>query len=443
MPGRRFKRKPAKAPKPFAAEAEIVSIGLQGDGTAIVGDRTVHVPFAAPGDVAQLSVTGTKAQLTGLSKESAVRKAPVCRHFGHARDGGPNNEKLGDECGGCALQHLDTDYYNAWKQGLIRQALSREGLSHVEVLPLLSSSPKMRRRAGYSVRWIGGKAQIGFLAKGSHRLVPMAECHVLDPELFALRDDVARLCEPLFRLNPKAWFTCFVTLADSGADVDLGGDVAEEDLDLAAREALTELARAMKLSRLTLNRVPLYVPGPVTVTFAGTPVPLPPKGFLQATKDGEEALQRVVLDGVGEASHVADLFSGSGTFTFAMAKRANVHAVESVPEAIAAINVGRNQAGLKPITTQVRDLFRQPLMPDELKSFEAVVFDPPRAGAEAQVEQLAGSAVPVIVGVSCSPKTFARDAAILTAGGYRLDAVQPVDQFIWSPHIEVAAVFRR
>ena len=430
MRGRKPKQ---KAPKPFTAQAEITGIGLQGDGTAIAGGKTVHVPFAAPGDVAQLSVTGTKARIEALEKPSAIRAEPVCRHFGH----------MGDQCGGCALQHLDTDYYRAWKQGIVRQALSREGLGDVTVLDVLSSAPRTRRRAGYSVRHAGGKVQIGFQAKGSHRLVPMEECHVLHPDLFALRETVAGLCTPLFRLKSNAWFTCFVTLTDQGADVDIGGDVAEEDLDLPAREGLSDLARAAGLARLTLNRVPLYVPGAVTVDFAGTSVPLPPRGFLQATKDGEAALQRIVSGGVAGAGRIADLFSGSGTFTFAMAKTARVHAIESVPEAIAALNAARTAPGLKQITSEVRDLFRRPLMPDELKDFDAAVFDPPRAGAEAQAEQLAGSAVPVVVGVSCNPKTFARDARILFDGGYRLEAVQPVDQFIWSPHIEVAGVFRR
>ena len=411
----------------------MASLGLGGDGVVLSGGKPVHVPFALPGEQVAVRVEGSKGRLLERLSESPNRRAAPCPHFGDE----------GDRCGGCALQHLQTEYYSAWKQGVVRQALAREGFSDVEVRPLISSPPKTRRRAGFALNRHKGRVRSGFHEKNSHSLVALDQCHVLHPDLLAARPVVEALAAPLFEAQPALKLTAHVTLCEGGLDLDFAGPLEEEDLSLTQREALTGLAAQHNIIRITINEAPFYADRPAIVRLADVPVPLPPRAFLQATEEGQATLQRLVMDAMPDAGKVADLFAGCGTFTFALARQAQVHAVESVAPAIAAIEAARQAPGLQTITTDVRDLFRQPLMPAELAAFEAVVFDPPRAGAEAQAEQLAASVVPLVAGVSCNPKTFARDARLLTAGGYRLMHIQPVDQFLFSPHIELVGIFRR
>lgn len=392
----------------------------------------MHVPYVLPGETVRLSVCGSKADLLEVLTPAPARISPVCAHFGPA----------GDQCGGCSLQHLSTDTYTDWKKETVMRALAHVGLEKIDVLAPLLSPLRSRRRASFSVQETGGDILCGFLQGRSHRLIDLQECHILSPALMAGREEIITILEPVFRERPGLRLSAHVTEASNGLDVELTGDLQEEDLSLHEREQIPLLLEATSITRLTINGAPFWQGEQPVVIFAGTRVPLPPRAFLQATKAGEATLQKLVGVGIGGARKVADLFAGCGTFTFAAVQGATVHAVESDEAAINAINQARRLSG-QAVTTRARDLFRQPLMPAELNRFDAVVLDPPRAGAEAQAQQLAESNVPVVVSVSCNPKTFARDAATLMAGGYRLSEVQPVDQFMFSPHIEVVGIFTR
>lgn len=414
-------------------ETPVTRLGFAGDGTVLVQDKPVHVPFTLPGDVISVDVEGPRGRMTKLLQASPDRQAALCPHFGDT----------GGRCGGCALQHMATKPYLAWKQKVIEAALAREGLGGVLIKVPLASPLGTRRRAGFSMRRQGGKIIVGFVEKNSHRLVPLSACPVLDPALFAGRSQLIKLAKPLFDRSPDLVLTAHITLCDTGLDIDLAGAVDEATLVLSEREAMLEAARVESIIRVTINQVPFYASRQAVVHLAGVPVALPSRAFLQASKWGEQALQKLVCEGVSNARHVADLFSGCGTFSLAMAARAKVLAVEEDAACVAALEQAVPLPGTSQVQTQCRDLERQPLMVPELEKFEVVIFDPPRAGAKAQAAQLAQSSVPKVIGVSCNPKTFAADAALLCAGGYELAFVQPVDQFLFSPHIELVGVFRR
>jgi 23S rRNA (uracil1939-C5)-methyltransferase len=403
-------------------ELEIERLGARGDGIARHRGRTVYVPFTAPGDRVRATLTGARgegvsARLIELLRPSDARAVPSCRHFG--------------TCGGCAFQHVAADAYAAAKRSLVVEALARHGLGEAPVEPLQRLPPGTRRRARFAVE--GGR--IGFQARASHRLVALEECAVLAPAIVAL-------LPALRRLRNNAGFS--VTLADTGLDV-----VAERQKapDLGELEALAAFAEANDLARLSWRlgdeTVPVAQRRPVRVALHGVPVDLPPDAFLQATPEAEAALAALVLARTEGAARVADLFAGIGTFTFALAGSARVHAVEGAAPALAALRGAANRAGLARVSAEARDLEARPLLPEELAAYDAVVFDPPRAGAKAQAEALARSSVPRVVAVSCNPATFARDAAALVAGGYRLECATPVDQFVWSPHVELVAAFAR
>jgi 23S rRNA (uracil1939-C5)-methyltransferase len=427
------RKKPARALPVREVEASISSLGRQGDGVALLDGTSVHVPFSAPGDTAMLAVQGTKGRIVELLQPSTNRAEPACPHFGPA----------GDRCGGCALMHLEELYYHSWKQGIVRQALAREGLSDVKILPVLGSPLHTRRRAGFSVVGKGKDITVGFKEKNSHKTIRLKSCDVLNPALVELMHALPEYLRPLSQKFGALELTAHATLLENGIDIDLAGSLHEEELDLEARELLTAMAQQLDLPRLTLNEVPFFEQRAPVIIWHGTAVPLPPRAFLQATSHGEQVLQSLVRDAAVGARHMADLFAGCGTFTFALARDFSVHAVETVAPAITAIERARHTEGLKHISTDVRDLFEQPLMPKELEAFDTVVFDPPRAGAEAQARQLAASTVPRVLAVSCNPVSFARDARLLVEGGYQLSEAQPVDQFLFSPHIEVTALFTK
>ena len=403
-------------------ELEIERLGARGDGIARYRGRVVYVPFTAPGDRVRVALTGARgegvsARLVELVQPSEARAVPPCRHFG--------------TCGGCSFQHVSTDAYAEAKRSLVVDALARHGLAGAPVEPLRRLPPGTRRRARFSVR--GGR--IGFQGRASHTLVALEECAVLAPVIVAL-------LPALRRLRNNVGYS--VTLADTGLDV-----VAERPRapDLGELETLATFAEGNDLARLSWRSgdetVPLAQRRPVRVVLGSVPVDLPADAFLQATPEAEAALTALVLAGTAGAVRVADLFAGIGTFTFALASGARVHAVEGAAPALAALRAAANRAGLARVSTETRDLEARPLGPEELAAYDAVVFDPPRAGAKAQAEALARSSVPRVVAVSCNPATFARDAATLVAGGYRLESVVPVDQFVWSPHVELVATFIR
>jgi 23S rRNA (uracil1939-C5)-methyltransferase len=345
---------------------------------------------------------------------------PPCRHF--------------PECGGCQLQHADDDAYRRYLSARIATALAQHGIETDIRVPHLSP-PRTRRRASLKAAKAGGQVLIGFHAEKSHRIVDMRECHVLRPELFALVAPLRKLLGRL--LAAKAGAEVQLTLIDQGPDVLIKGIDPE---GLEAIEALTDFASATGLARLSIDRglgpEAMYEPRPATITLSGTAVPFPVAGFLQATEDGEQALIASVCAATEGADPSADLFAGLGTFALALSGR--VYAAEASRDAVLAL-----KSAAPGVMADHRDLYRRPLDATELARFDAVVLDPPRAGASEQIAMLAGSAVPRIAYVSCNPGTFARDARSLVDGGYRIDWVQPVGQFRWSTHVELVAAFTR
>ena len=389
----------------------IVRVAARGDGVTADGR---HAALAAPGD------TLTAA---GVVVPGPHHQTPPCRHF--------------PECGGCQLQHLDDESYAGFVADRIATALDAQGLT-ATIRPTLLSPPRTRRRATLHAEGKGGRVLLGFTAEGSHAIVDMRECHILHPALFAL---VAPLRALLQRLALKRRADVHLTLADQGSDILVTGLTAD---GLAAAEAITALAQTHGVARLSiddgLGPETRWEPQPVTVTLGGIPVPFPPAGFLQATAEGEAALVAAVREGVGDARTVADLFAGLGTFALALPGK--VYAAEGSRDALFALKAAAARAG-RPVFPEHRDLFRRPLTPAELDRFDAIVIDPPRAGAREQVAALATSKAPRLAYVSCNPSSFARDAKTLCEGGWRLDWVQPVGQFRWSTHVELAAKFSR
>lgn len=386
----------------------IVRIAARGDGVTASGR---HERFAVPGDI--LREDGTL--LPGPHHHH-----PPCRHF--------------PECGGCQLQHADDYAYRGYLVHRVAGALAQHGLeTHIRDPHL--SPPRTRRRASLRALKLGKGAVVGFNAEKSNQIIDMRECHILRPELFALVAPVRALLSTL--LASRRGVEVMLTLVDQGIDVLLKGVVPT---GLEAIEALTAFCETNRLARLSLDQgygaEAFYEPVPVTVTLSGTPVGFPAGGFLQATVDGEQALVASVLEAVGPAQRTADLFAGLGTF--ALALPGQVYAAEASRDAVMLLK----RAGPR-IAVEHRDLFRRPLDAQELRRVEAVVLDPPRAGAFEQVTQIATSDVPRIAYVSCNPATFARDAKLLVDGGYRVEWIRPVGQFRWSTHVELAASFRR
>ena len=407
----------------------IASIGAQGDGVVRGEGRPVFVPFTLPGEQVAAEVTGDRARLAQVLAPSPDRVEPPCPHFG--------------VCGGCALQHWAHPPYLAWKADLIRAALAREGLE-AAFAPAFAAPPASRRRVALHARPGPNGPRLGYKGRGSWALVDIAVCPISDPRIVAAFPALRRL-STAFLAHPKSAPTLHVTLTETGLDVDVTGvEKKSGGLNPRAYAQAADAAAAADLARLTMDGDIVYGARPPVVRFGRASVALPPGGFLQAVASAESFMADVIVEAVGRAGKVADLFSGAGAFTFRLAEVAAVHAVDSAAPAIAALTSAIATApGIKPVRGEVRDLFRRPLPAAELNRYDAVVFDPPRAGALAQAGELAASRVPTVVAVSCNATTFARDARVLVDGGYTLERVTPVDQFLWSPHIELVGVFRR
>ncbi|MDE1148878.1 MAG: class I SAM-dependent RNA methyltransferase [Azospirillaceae bacterium] len=427
---------PVEPPTSGPVEIEVESVGALGDGVAHWQGHRLFVPQTLAGDRLMVRLTqprgeGWLTEPVSLLAEGPGRADPACRHFGL--------------CGGCTLQHLDADTYGAWKVEQLRYALSRAGITDVPMAPLARTPAHARRRAVLAGARRGRRMWLGFNERASHRLVDIAECAVLAPRLMDL---VAPLRALLLDLLPdEHTLDVALTLLDDGPDVVLMG---LPQPDFAALEKLGAFAQEHDLARLTWSKRPGAPVEPIALTRTGVvrfgPVAVSPApgSFLQASAEGEAALVAEALAGAEGAARIADLFAGSGTLTFPLSTLAPVHAVESDGVAITALEAAaRLPSGAHPVTVERRDLFKEPLSPAELSAYQAVVFDPPRAGAISQATALAASSVPVVVAISCNPVSFARDAALLLGGGYVLERVVPVDQFLWSPHLEVAARFRR
>lgn len=397
-------------------------LGQLGDGICVAESGTVYAPGLLPGEVAEGDLVGEALTGVRILVPSAERVRPPCAHA--------------KACGGCLMQHASDRLVADWKEGIVKGALAGQGLDS-RFLPMITSPARSRRRATLSGRKTRNGALMGFHARESGTVQPIPSCQLLHPALIAGLPGF----ESLVRIGStrSAELQLTVTHSLSGHDVAVTGGKA---LDGALRMELASLAEAHGIARLTWSGETVALRAHPQQRFGRAVVTPPPGAFLQATEQGEAALVQAVRAAVGPARRIADLFAGCGTFALPLAERSEVHAVEGEEAMTAALIRGaRNCEGLKRVTAETRDLFRRPLEPEELASFDAVVIDPPRAGAEAQMRALARAKVPVIAHVSCNPVTFARDARILTEAGYGIDWVQVIDQFRWSAHVELAARF--
>jgi len=406
-------------------ELGIARLGAQGDGVAETGAGHVFVPFTLPGERVQADVRGERARLIAVNVPSPDRIAPVCRHFTH--------------CGGCAMQHLRTPAYLAWKREMVANAFAVRGIG-APVGHVVSVGLGARRRAAFSARRTARGVVLGFHEAKGVDIVDLHECPVTASAIVRALPGLRRFVAPL--MSRRAPGRVVVTLAMNGLDVAI--EDVPGDPPLEVREALAREAAVLRLARVTIAGDTLYQATVPAVRFGTANVVLPARSFLQAAPAAEAEMVRIVTQAVGETKRVADLFCGMGTFTFPLAQRAAVLAMDGDRQAIDALsNAAKRTPGLKPIEARVRDLFREPLSARELKGIEAAVFDPPRAGAATQAASLADSGVKTVVAVSCNPATLARDARILIDGGFKLERVTPIDQFLFSPHIEAVAIFRR
>jgi 23S rRNA (uracil1939-C5)-methyltransferase len=404
-------------------------VGHFGDGVALVGGGNVYVPYTLGGETVEVGpVPGhhpDRRRLLAVERASDERITPFCQHFG--------------VCGGCAIQHWETERYRAWKRDLVLAMLAQTKLA-CEVAPLIDAHGLGRRRMTLHAR-IGTHdvLKVGFAAAGSHDIIPVDRCPILDPGLSGALDAAWSIAEPLVPTAKP--LDIQITATNSGLDVDIRGS---GPLPAKLIATLSRIAEQHKLARLTRHGELVLMRIPPSITIGTAKLILPPGSFLQATVAGEEGLAALVLEHCQRAKHIADLFCGVGPFALRLAAKSRISAFDSDAGAVAALQkAATSTSGLKPVKAEARDLFRRPLMPQELRDYDAVVFDPPRQGAEAQARQLAAGKVPVVIAVSCNVATFARDARILVDGGYRLEGVTPVDQFRHTPHVELVARFVR
>jgi 23S rRNA (uracil1939-C5)-methyltransferase len=401
---------------------------MGGDGVARNYGAVFFTPLTAPGDLAEISVVGERGKLIKLLEKSPLRADPPCRHFSF--------------CGGCALQHLARTEELCWKHALVEASLVRAGVS-TEVRAVAAAPTASRRRATFAVRRVGADLLFGFNERRSSSIVALQECVVLAPDLAARLGDLKAIAS----IIPASGFDLSVTLCDNGLDI----NIAEAKLAasvVAKTHGLSAAMRAAGAQRISVNGEIALALGEPVVAFDGVPVRPPPGAFLQASREGEAILIDLVKNAVGGARRIVDLFSGCGTFSLPLARSASVFAVDSDAPAIDALKRAAASAqgmgeGINPLRAETRNLFERPLTGKEIKSFDALLFDPPRAGAAAQAAEIAKSDVPMVIGVSCNPMTFARDASLLVAGGYRLHEVTPVDQFVYAPHVELVGVFAK
>jgi 23S rRNA (uracil1939-C5)-methyltransferase len=412
---------------------QIDSLGARGDGLADHDGRTVYVAGALPGEKIVARLVGhvgdaLTAEIIDLDTPSPDRRAPPCPHYA--------------ACGGCVAQHIETEAYQTWKRRRVIEALHSRGFRDPPVDPLVNTPAGTRRRATMAAHIGPDIARIGFRERRGHAITEIPNCQILVPEIIDLARKLA--ADLPTTVEARGALGVRVQATETGLDVTL---LAHRAPSLAEREKLAALAESTDLARLTWDddgtSEMIALRRPPMVRFGSISVDPPAGAFLQASADGEAAIVTAVMNGLGETKRVADLFAGCGSLTFPIASTAAVHAVDSDPEMIAALTAAANRATLSCVTSETRDLFARPLEPTELTKFDAVVFDPPRAGARAQVSRLATSDVPTVIAVSCEPSTFARDARMLVDGGYALESVTPIDQFLWTSAVELVAVFRR
>jgi 23S rRNA (uracil1939-C5)-methyltransferase len=403
-------------------------VGQRGDGVCFTGGESLFVPYTLGGETVEAGpVAGhpDRRRLSRIVDASPERIDPFCSYFG--------------ACGGCAIQHWQPAAYRAWKRRIVVETLEHAGIA-CEVGELIDAHGAGRRRITvHARRGDDGELRTGFAAASSHAIVAIDDCPILDPALRGALDAARALAEALKPTNKP--LDIQVTAASNGLDVDVRGS---GPLTTSAIATLSALAQQHGLARLTRHGELVLMRTPPVIEIGAARVVLPPGSFLQATVAGEEALATLVSGHCKRAKHVADLFCGVGPFALRLATKARVSAFDSDAVAVAALaKAAASASGLKPIKAEARDLFRRPLMPQELRDYDTVVLDPPRQGAQAQVKQLAAGKIPVVIAVSCNVATFARDARALIDGGYKIGTVTPVDQFRHTPHVELVACFTR
>lgn len=402
----------------------ISAMGAGGDGIAQMPDGQVFVPFTLPGEMVNVARDKNRASLMAVIEPSSERVEPACIHFEH--------------CGGCALQHWQPESYQQWKRSLVASAFDGRGLQY-ELAPMLACKPQSRRRVTFAARKTEAAMLLGFNRHQSHELINISECALTVPSIISKLDDLRKVATHL--ADGAKPFKLTVTETETGLDLAATGCPAPDD---AARRILTPLMIELGFARLSVEGEIILEPKKPLITFGRVPVYIPAGGFLQATIAAELAMVDLVIGHFKKVKQAADLFSGMGTFALRMAEVMAVHAVENDAAALAALDRGiRYVQGLKPVTHERRDLFRRPILAKDLNAYQGVVFDPPRAGAEEQATQLAKSTVKKVAAISCNPITLARDLAILTRGGYKIDKVIPVDQFLWSSHVETVALLSK
>ncbi|MGJ5038890.1 MULTISPECIES: class I SAM-dependent RNA methyltransferase [unclassified Bradyrhizobium] len=398
-------------------------VGHRGDGVSLSSGEALYVPYTLAGETVEAAVVPghpDRRKLLAVEAASSERIAPFCAHFG--------------VCGGCAIQHWMPGPYQQWKRNIVVETL-RAAKVDCDVADLIDAHGTGRRRATFHARMgTHDVLRVGFSAANSHDIVPIDRCPILDPALDGALEAAWALAEALKPTGKP--LDIQATATSNGLDIDIRGSGPLPPPRIAA---LSRLAEQHRLARLTRHGELVLMRNAPVVTMGTAQVTLPPGSFLQATVQGEETLAQLVMERIGKAKHVADLFCGVGPFALRLATRARVTAMDNDAGAIAALQKASGTPGLKPIKAEARDLFRRPLMSPELRDIDAVVFDPPRQGAQAQARQLAAGKVPVIVAVSCNVTTFARDMRMLIDGGYKLETVVPVDQFRHTPHVELVA----
>jgi len=401
-------------------------VGHRGDGVAFADGQTVYVPYALAGETVEVDAVPDhpdRRRLLQVERASPQRVTPFCQHFA--------------VCGGCAIQHWEAERYRAWKRDIVVETLAQAKLD-CEVAPLIDAHGLGRRRITLHAR-IGTHdvLKVGFAAANSHDIIPVDRCPILAPGMSGALDAGWAIAEPLISIGKP--LDIQITATETGLDVDVRGS---GPLPAATIAMLSRVAEQHRLARLTRHGELVLMRAPPTIAIGAAQLTLPPGSFLQATAAGEETLAALVSRHCQRARHIADLFCGVGPFALRLAAKSRISAFDSDAGAVIALQkAAASTSGLKPIKAEARDLFRRPLMPQELRDYDAVVFDPPRQGAQAQARQLAASKIPVVVAVSCNVATFARDARILVDGGYTLEGVTPVDQFRHTPHVELVARF--
>lgn len=408
-------------------QVTIDRLGAQGDGIGAIDGEPVYVPFSLPGETVSIERNGKKGRLVSVDKPANERIVPGCQHFG----------PQGQSCGGCSVQHLEPSAYGTWKRRLVTDALASRGLE-ADVDELVRCQAGSRRRAVFTVRKTQMGVLFGFNRAASNTIIDVQKCPVLSPGIEAKLPDLRAIASVLAKGTRPFRLNVLETLA--------GLDVAAEQVRLSNKQRRTAIDKALQLdlARLAIDDEILIEPRKPALDFSGVPVVPPPGTFVQASQDAQETMTELAARHLAGFKKCADLFSGCGAFALRLAPHAAVHAVESDAASLAALDAAaRHKSGLKPVSIERRDLFRSPLQAFDLKTYGGVVFDPPRAGAEAQSHALAQSKVERIVAVSCNPVTLARDLRILIDGGFRLVGVTPIDQFLWSGHVEAVALLER